>query len=327
MSKKGCLVISLDYELMWGCCEWSVPQEYGMSNIVNVPKVIDCMLDLFQRYDVKATFAIVGMIMHKDKKELLENIPQKLPSYENPRCSPYNNHYIENIQDEYIDMYFAPETVKKLNKYPNVEIATHTFCHYYCWEKGQTIEQFEDDLINAIKIANNVGIRFSSIVFPKNMVSDEYLRICKRHGINNYRGNALKFFNEPKSRFESIKNKACRLLDAYLNIGGYTSIPYTQINKNSGVLNVAASRMLRSYSPKLSIFEGLRLSRIKKEMEYAARNGEIYHLWWHPHNFGANMAQNLIFLEKILKCYQSCSKCYGMLSCSMSEVEKIINEK
>lgn len=324
MSKKGSLVISLDYELMWGCCEWTTPEQYGQTNIANVPEVIDCMVGMFDKYGVKATFATVGMIMHKDKKELLMNMPKLLPSYDNPQCSPYADQYIEHVKDEYAALYFSPETVRRLNANPLVEVATHTYCHYYCWEKGQTIEQFEADLEQAVRVAKSLNIELSSIVFPKNMVSDDYLMVCNKHGIKTYRGNALKFFDEPKTRIESIKNKACRLLDAYFNIGGYTSIPYAQIKKKSGVLNVAASRMLRPYSPKLSMLEGLRLRRIKKEMIYAAKHGEMYHLWWHPHNFGNNMEQNLGFLEAILKCYADCKKKYGMLSCTMSKVEQLI---
>ena len=89
-----------------------------------------------------------------------------------------------------------------------------------------------------------------------------------------------------------------------------TSIPYDKLERKVGMLNVCASRMLRPYSPKLSFLEGLRLKRIKKEMTYAAKKGEMYHLWWHPHNFGANMEENLRFLESILQTYKSCNEKY-----------------
>ena len=35
MNKKGCLVISLDFELMWGCKDWATIGGYGTSNIKN----------------------------------------------------------------------------------------------------------------------------------------------------------------------------------------------------------------------------------------------------------------------------------------------------
>ena len=320
--QKGTLVISLDYELMWGCCEWSTPETYGRSNVAQVPEVIKRMVKLFHKYGVHATFATVGMIMLKDKKEAINMAPDKKPSYLRVEASPYSNNYIQQIKPEHESMSFAPQQVKVLETDPNIEVGTHTYCHYYCWEPGQTIDEFEADMQKSVEAARNLGVTLKSVVFPKNQVSDEHLAVCAKYGITSYRGNALKYFNEPKSKWEGIKNRICRLLDAYINVGGMTSIPYDKLERKEGMLNVCASRMLRPYSPKLSFLEGLRLRRIRKEMIYAANNGEIYHLWWHPHNFGANMAENIGFLENVLKTYKDCHDRYGMQSLTMNEITK-----
>lgn len=325
MRSKGTLVISLDYELMWGCCEWSTPEEYGKSNVAHVPMVINRMISLFHKYDVHATFATVGMIMLKGKEEASKMIPEKRPSYCCMKLSPYHNNYIQHIGREYENMYFAPNQVQALNKDSNIEVGTHTYCHYYCWEAGQTLDEFEADIQKAVEIASREGITLKSIVFPKNMVTDSYLKICARYGITSYRGNALKYFNEPHNKWERLKNRICRLLDAYVNIGGCTSVPYRNLEYKEGMLNVCASRMLRPYSPRLSFLERLRLRRIRKEMEHAAKYGELYHLWWHPHNFGANLEENLMFLESILKVYKFCHDKYDMQSCTMNEMTEQIN--
>lgn len=324
MINHGSLILSLDYELMWGCCEWSTPEKYGETNIRNVPTVIYRMLELFQKYNIRATFATVGLIMHENKESAIKNYPQLLPTYKNEQCSPYKNKYIENIQQKHSALYFDRQMVEFLNSKDNIEVATHTYCHYYCWEPGQTIEEFEADIVKAIETAKEIGIDIKSIVFPKNMVSNEYLKVCSKHGITSYRGNALKYFNEPNSKLEAIKNRFFRILDAYINIGGYTSIPYSQIKQDAGVTNIRASRMLRPYTTQLSIFEYLRLNRIKKEIKYAAKHKEMYHLWWHPHNFGANIEKNLSFLEKILQYYKYCNTKYNMHSYTMSEIENLI---
>ena len=80
--------------------------------------------------------------------------------------------------------------------------------------------------------------------------------------------------------------------------------------------------MLRPYSPKLSFLEGLRLRRIRSEMMHAAKEGELYHLWWHPHNFGANMEENFGFLEDTLKVYKDCHDRYSMQSLTMNEISR-----
>ena len=68
------------------------------------------------------------------------------------------------------------------------------------------------------------------------------------------------------------------------------------------------------------MFEPLRIRRIKKEIQYAAKHNEFYHLWWHPHNFGVNLEKNLLILEELLKCYAMCKDKYGMKSLTMNEV-------
>lgn len=324
MNKQGSLVISLDYELMWGIIDVLTKDGYGQTNVKQVPEVIKRMIALFEKYDVHATFATVGMIMYPNTKVLLADIPQVHPSYQQSVMSPYEHDYIPQIKPEEECLFFQPEVVKEICKHKGMEMGTHTYCHYYCWAEGQTIEQFDADIKKAVEVATRNGHELKSIVFPRNQVSDEYLKICTQNGITSYRGNALKYFNEPKSKYEAIKNRVCRLLDAYINVGGMTSIPYDKLERKVGMLNVCASRMLRPYSPKLSFLEGLRLRRIKKEMTYAAKEGEMYHLWWHPHNFGANMEENLRFLESILQTYKSCNEKYGMMSCTMTELNNQI---
>lgn len=326
MKTKGTFVISLDFELMWGIIDVLTKDGYGQTHVKQVPEVVTRMISLFEKYDVHATFASVGMIMYPNAKTLLADIPQVYPSYIRSIMSPYEHDYIQQIKPEEECLFFQPNVVSEICKHKGMEIGTHTYCHYYCWAEGQTVEQFDADIKKAVEVAGRNGIELKSIVFPRNQVSDEHLRICAQNGITSYRGNALKFFDEPKNKFEAIKNRICRLMDAYINVGGMTSIPYDQLERKEGMLNVCASRMLRPYSTRLSFLESLRLRRIKKEITYAARKGEMYHLWWHPHNFGANMEKNFSFLEAILKTYRSCNEKYGMKSCTMTELNNNIEE-
>jgi hypothetical protein len=60
-------------------------------------------------------------------------------------------------------------------------------------------------------------------------------------------------------------------------------------------------------------------------MTHAAKKGEAFHLWWHPHNFGVNLQQNLRFLEAILKHYQVLHKTYGMRSLTMKQIAEELN--
>ena len=54
-------------------------------------------------------------------------------------------------------------------------------------------------------------------------------------------------------------------------------------------------------------------------MSFAAKHNLVYHLWWHPHNFGYNTAQNFEQLEKILIHYSKLREKYNMDSKTMNE--------
>lgn len=327
MLKHGSLVISLDLEMMWGCHDWTTPARYGASNIRNVRLVIDKLLQLFDQYGIHATVATVGLLFCKDKTEINNFNSHKRPSYLDVNKSPFKESYINDIQDIDAELYFAPDIINKLKHTPNIEIGSHTFSHYFCWEPGQTIDEFISDIVamSEISLKNNIEVR--SVVLPKNQISSEYVNELAKYGIICYRGNAVRYFSEPKSKLDYVKNSICRFIDAYINIGGNSSISYDKIERHKQLVNVIASRFVRPYNPKLFFIEKLRLNRIKREMEYAARNGEMYHLWWHPHNFGANIEANFTFIIKVLKCYNECHEKYGMKSYSMGEVAKQILNK
>jgi len=84
--------------------------------------------------------------------------------------------------------------------------------------------------------------------------------------------------------------------------------------------NLPSSRFLRPYSPVLGLLEPLRLRRILNGLDYAAEHSMAYHLWWHPHNFGVHLPQNLAFLEKILMRFSRLRDGCGMASLSMGEM-------
>lgn len=327
MEKHGSLVISLDFEMLWGIIEKRNARSYADNNVRHVPEVVDRMLRLFEKYDVKATFSTVGLLMCNDKSEALKYIPQQTPSYLKKELSPYGD-YINGIKDIDESLYFVPAIIEKLKASGNIEIGTHTFCHYYCWEAGQTISQFEEDIKAARRVAEDKGIVLKSIVFPRNNVSDEYLKICKQQGILSYRGNTRKFFDKPKNKIVWYKNRLSRLIDSYIAISGHNTYNMDEtIVSDELPINLAASRLFRPYSNRMAILEPLRINRIKQEIKYAARYGEMYHLWWHPHNFGADIDKNMKNLESVLRYYAECHKKYGMQSYTMSDLANLIISK
>lgn len=324
---QGSFVISLDFELFWGVRDSRKIDVYG-AQLLAVHQVIPKLLQLFRSYEIKATFSTVGFLFFETKAELLSHLPPRIPQYENPLYSPYVGHFDLVGKDFQADEYhFAPRIIDAIRQYPEQEIGSHTFSHYYCLEPGQTIEDFDADMEMAVAVAAEKNIQLTSLVFPRNQFNDTYLEVCNRHGIICYRGNKYSWIYQGKREgTENRTQRAMRLADAYINISGHNCYSRASL-KSKLPIDIPASRFLRPYDRKLKLLERLRLHRIKTGMTHAARNSLVYHLWWHPHNFGANQEENFAFLEKILKHYIMLNKKYNFESISMSQLaNEIIND-
>ncbi|WP_181318821.1 polysaccharide deacetylase family protein [Photobacterium kishitanii] len=316
---NGIFIISIDFELMWGVFDKRRIGSYG-DNIIGARKAIPKILNLFKSNNIHASWATVGFLFANNKKEIFNYLPDKLPSYENKRYNPYD--YLSHCVggSEKTDPYhFAPSLIKLILEYNGQEISSHTFSHYYCLEKGQTLEQFDADTKSLLAIATDNDINIKSIVFPRNQFSDDYLTVCKNHGINIYRSNPDSFIYQEKA--QNQRNNLVRSLKAFdsvLPIDGYHGY---KTSISNGMTNISASRFLRPISRTMpSLVSALLLRRVLGEMEHAAINGHCYHLWWHPHNFGADVELNINYLSKIIEKYKTLNEKYGMVSKNMSEI-------
>jgi hypothetical protein len=319
MGANGNFVISLDYELMWGVRDVRTEEDYG-ENILNVQTAFEKMLELFERFNIQVTAATVGFLFHKNSKDLLSHLPKKKPNYFDEKCSPYSAmaNYLYNSMDD--GLYFNAPLTKILINHKNVEIASHTYSHFYCLESNNGLETFIEDTKYMQQTAQTNGVHLRSIVFPRNQFTSKHIEICAEFGITSYRGNPNHWIYEPVPEHkQGVLRRIFRFLDSYTNITGHHCYGLNTI-VGEQPHNIAASRFLRPYSKMLSRFEGIKLARIKKSMTYAAKNKLVYHLWWHPHNFGANQEENSKGLEVILQHYDALHKKYGFLSATMNEL-------
>jgi hypothetical protein len=160
-------------------------------------------------------------------------------------------------------------------------------------------------------------VELRSIVFPRNQTVGEYLKVCQELGITCYRGNENAWFYAKGSRQgETLVARAGRLLDTYFNISGHNTYSLTC---PEGLVNLPASRFLRPWERQLAALNEFKYRRITSGIEEAAQSGKVYHLWWHPHNFGVNLGKNIAFLGRILGFYSRMQRDHGMRSMSMGE--------
>lgn len=311
---RGYFVISLDFELIYGMLDVLSEEDNYYTNLIGTRNAILGILDLFKEYSVAATWAAVGMLFHSNESELKASIPSRIPKYTDQNLSVYK-HISDNVERE-SELFFASDLIALIAKYPKQEIATHTYSHYYCTEPGQTIEEFDADIQQAVKVMKEKGYDSPySIVFPRNMWNDKYLSVIEKHGIRAYRGESKVWYDKMK---EGYLKKAIRMTDAYINIGGNECCELTR----GRIVNIPASRFLYHYG-KIPHCDWLKIHRIKNQMKYAAIHKKVFHLWWHPHNFGTNTENNLRSLRSILNYYSQLQVEYNMASANMKTLGEI----
>ncbi len=318
--ENGALVISLDFELLWGVfdkVDWRDKKEYFQ----NTRRVIPEILRLFEQYEISCTWATVGMLFNENWEEWNSNIPKIQPEFTNKALSAYR--YGKSIQSEETQpLCFAPGLIKQINDSPRQEIGTHTYSHYYCLEQGQGVRAFEADLQQSIRMAKKIGVKLKSLVFPRNQFNEEYLEICKNLGIENVRSNPTDWYWRD-TESNSLINKIFRTGDAYLGPINKSYKLSESIIEKKHPFSQKASRLLRPYSDNKKL-NNLKLKRIKDEMTKAAKAKDFYHLWWHPHNFGDHPEENLKDLEMLLIHFSTLRKKFSYLSLNMCETGKLV---
>jgi hypothetical protein len=260
-------IISLDFELLWGVRD-SRGAEYHQQ-LLNVHHVIPKLLLLFEKYDVSCTWAVVGSLCSTSQSHFHKLKPIAFPTYDNVNLSPY----LEINETLKLDnrLLFAPDLVTSILNTSRQELASHTFCHYYCLEAGQTLEQFKLDLHSNSKVAKSYNTFFNSLVFPRNQFNKDYLVACADAGIICYRGNPSHWAYQAESReTRSILNRAFRLLDCYIPLSGSLR-QNVKLDLSSGMVDVPASIFFRPYSHKLRFLDSLKLWRLKWSMTRTAK--------------------------------------------------------
>lgn len=317
---RGALVVSLDFELAWGVHDSLGSDGAYRANLLGARDAVPRILDLFDRYRIAATWATVGFLFAESRDELEAFQPSELPTYDDPRRDPYRIEVGASERDD--PLHFAASLVREIAAAPRQEMGSHTYSHYYCLEPGQTVDQFEADLRSAVAIARARGIDLRSLVLPRHQVRVDYLQAIARAGFRAHRTNEANRLARPRAAGHVPQAvRAMRLLDSYLPITGSNAVPWgAAAPDDHGLVDVRESRFLRPVYSRLRTLETVRRARIAGAMRSAARSGQLFHVWWHPHNFGVRMEEHLASLRSLLDTYARLRDRYDFESLTMAQV-------
>lgn len=290
----GGFVISLDFELMWGLKGAGDPAACA-ARAMGARRAIPRLLDLFGRRGLGCTWATVGLLFFENREELMASLPRRIPRYRDPKLSTLD-HVGDAGPDERRDpVHYAPSLLREIASRPRQVVGCHTFSHIYALEEGVEAEDFRADLDAALAAAARRGLRPRSLVFPRNQVNPAYLPDLRARGFEVYRSCASGFFDAPMTRERETRwIRGMRLADSYVRLS-----PSSRAIWRDGLAEVPASLFFRPHDPGARLAGRARLARILRAMRAAARKGDLFHIWFHPHNIGAAVEENLGVLEII----------------------------
>jgi peptidoglycan/xylan/chitin deacetylase (PgdA/CDA1 family) len=289
--EKGIFTLSLDFELIWGTAD------LGLENFKNLCKierevVIDRLLQLFEKYDFPATWAILGHLFLDKCEAAHPEISRPNYSWTKEDWFAHDPGGVET--DESIHL--GKSLVEKIrNCSVEQEIGSHSFSHIVFGDAGCSRETAENEIAECVRIAEEQGIKLKSFVFPRN--EGGYLEVLQKYKFTSYRGVEPNWY-EDREVSEGMR-RGLRLFDVLRAASPPTVLPE---RTEQGLWNIPGSAMFfPMHGFRRHIPMSLRVKRCIKGLNKAANEKKIFHLWFHPTNMVDEMEKMFAGLEKILQ--------------------------
>jgi peptidoglycan/xylan/chitin deacetylase (PgdA/CDA1 family) len=284
--ERGAFIISIDAELAWGCFDRE-DREARWAMEERSREAVTRLLALFERYEVPATWALVGHLF-LDRCDGHPELPR--PEY---AWFPHDWYRFDPASDaERAPLWYAPDMIRQIrDASPRQELASHSFAHPLFGDPGCSAAAADADVAACTAAARAWDIQLTSFVFPRNRIG--HLDALARHGFRCYRGPDPAWF---KSLRKPLK-RAAHFLDDLLALPPPTVLP----RRDGALWDIPGSVMLQGMDgPRRLIPAGCRTRRCITGLERAAQRREIFHLWFHPINFSVEMERMLKALEPAL---------------------------
>ena len=268
LQMTGTFIISLDCEGKWGIADKISEYHKNFFTEDNLVLSYTKLLNLFDRYEMSATFAyVMAFILSEEERNSLG------PIFRDVQVGATNwlRHYREAEAGGQLEGWFCPRVFDLTQERQRHEIGCHGFCHLPFAEDLIGLEDAQYELTASAEIAASKGVILETFVYPRNQIG--YKQLLFQNGFVGYR-------DRLKSN-PALPERALSLLRE-LNVFGRAQ-PNTE---NTNDLSRIPSgyffnwrRGLRSAIP-----HSLTRYRWGSILQDAARNGGVAHLWFHPHN-------------------------------------------
>jgi peptidoglycan/xylan/chitin deacetylase (PgdA/CDA1 family) len=290
------MVVSIDVELSWGRFD-VLPMTILDAEAHEERALITRLLALLDRYEIPATWAMVGHLM-------LERCTRDANGQAHPEVQPRPSfpwlpqdwyHFDPCTSAEKAPGWYAPDVLRLVKAArTRHEIASHSFAHIYYGDPACRPEVAEADLRAALKTAARKGITLKSFVFPRNQVG--HLAVLRKAGIAAFRG-MHPFENHKHRPFVTL------LLKPFSAIGQLLGLPPTPVQAQEalpGLWDLPGNHYFRARCGLRRILPpGTEALIGKRGIDQAVRSEGLYHAWFHPYNLQQNPQEMFANLETL----------------------------
>jgi peptidoglycan/xylan/chitin deacetylase (PgdA/CDA1 family) len=282
---RGVAVVSIDTELAWG--EAHRRDDDAHRDYSTERTVIAAILELFTRYQIPATWALVGHLF-LDRCAAEDGRPH--PDVVRPEYPWLDGDWFDidpcSTMEE-APAFYGRDIVAAIRSCPvEQEVGCHSFSHLIAAEPGCGAEAFGSDLDACRALAAADGLDLRSYVFPRNAIG--HVAELGRHGFRSYRGRAA---TDAMGGFR-------RAVDRLRPLARSAAWPERE---PSGVWNVPQTYLFAPATRGRRVPAGLWARRPRARLRLAARERSLFHLWFHPYNVTAAPERALRALEAICK--------------------------
>lgn len=286
----GQFVVSIDLEMSWGVLHRGRPHDD--SPYRDERSIVAEVLELFEQYEISATWAIVGHLFLRECRPV-DGV--KHPDIARPTYPWLPGDWYE--LDPCLSMseaptWYGPDLVDAIRacEVPQ-EIASHSFGHLIAGEPGCSPEAFRTDLAASRAVAADAGIELRSFVFPRNSIG--HLDVLENAGFTAYR-------NRPRGSEPSSSGSGRRLVKL-LDASRSSSWRPVRPVLNGGLVEIPHTYLFDPGSKKARRF-GTRLWSLqqRRRLRYAVRTRSLFHLWFHSHNLAGHRRRARAALDALL---------------------------
>ena len=296
---RGIFTISLDFELIWGTLDKPKHRHFRRLCAIEREEVVDRLLALLGQYGVSASWCTVGQLFLRDEHDA----GARMPAGGDPRIF-FGRDLIEKIRDCAVPQ----------------EIGSHSFTHRIFNDPRCTRAVADQELSECVRVAEEMGLRMTSFVFPRNRIA--HVDLLAKHGFTAYRGQDPHWYERTAKR--RWYHRAGHLLDIFCATSPGVALP---VWHEEGIWEIPGSMLFTpSHGIRRVVPARARVRRAVRGLHAAADSKKIFHLWFHPTDLVVRKDAMLEAFRRILEVASELRERGRIEILPMSGVAELMNQ-